>query len=197
MVKVVASLPEAPAVILAEPHSFGRATPEARPCQGCPVQVGTSGDLKVVQTAFAIGFPARLSYTLTAGVVSGLNRAIPSPGGTLTGGAIQVRRPTQRAPSRALLARRADGAGIMRRERGTAAAGTAGLRPTGRRRANHAPRAAGQRRPPDRPVDGHLHAEEAGARRPARPAGTRCTCQCWRCRVPSTAPWCPPQVIDK
>ena len=39
---------------------------------------------------FAIGNPGGLSHTLTTGVVSGLNRAIPSPGGTLTGGAIQV-----------------------------------------------------------------------------------------------------------
>ncbi|KAK9845220.1 hypothetical protein WJX81_000423 [Elliptochloris bilobata] len=55
-----------------------------------PVKVGTSGDLRVGQTVFAIGNPSGLSHTLTAGVVSGLNRAIPSPGGTLTGGAIQT-----------------------------------------------------------------------------------------------------------
>lgn len=53
-------------------------------------QVGTSGDLRVGQSVFAIGNPGGLSHTLTTGVVSGLNRAIPSPGGTLTGGAIQV-----------------------------------------------------------------------------------------------------------
>ena len=54
------------------------------------LQVGTSGDLRVGQSVFAIGNPGGLSHTLTTGVVSGLNRAIPSPGGTLTGGAIQV-----------------------------------------------------------------------------------------------------------
>ena len=55
------------------------------------MQVGTSDDLRVGQTVFAIGNPSGLPHTLTTGVVSGLNRAIPSPGGTLTGGAIQVR----------------------------------------------------------------------------------------------------------
>lgn len=54
------------------------------------LQVGTSSDLRVGQTVFAIGNPSGLSHTLTTGVVSGLNRAIPSPGGTLSGGAIQV-----------------------------------------------------------------------------------------------------------
>ena len=55
-----------------------------------PLQVGTSSDLRVGQTVFAIGNPSGLAHTLTTGVVSGLNRAIPSPGGTLSGGAIQV-----------------------------------------------------------------------------------------------------------
>ena len=39
---------------------------------------------------FALGNPRGLSRTLTSGVVSGLNRAIPSPANTLTYGAIQV-----------------------------------------------------------------------------------------------------------
>ena len=56
------------------------------------LQVGTSSDLRVGQTVFAIGNPSGLAHTLTTGVVSGLNRAIPSPGGTLSGGAIQVPR---------------------------------------------------------------------------------------------------------
>ena len=47
-------------------------------------------DLRVGQSVFAIGFPLGYSKTLTAGVVSGLNRGIPSPGGTITTGAIQV-----------------------------------------------------------------------------------------------------------
>lgn len=43
------------------------------------------------QSVFAIGNPRGYSRTMTAGVVSGLNRAIPSPVNTLTYGAIQVR----------------------------------------------------------------------------------------------------------
>ncbi|KAK9820683.1 hypothetical protein WJX74_005702 [Apatococcus lobatus] len=55
-----------------------------------PVQLGTSNDLKVGQSLYAIGFPYGLSRTLTAGVVSGLNRDIPNPAGTKTRGAIQT-----------------------------------------------------------------------------------------------------------
>jgi hypothetical protein len=39
---------------------------------------------------YAIGNPNGLSKTLTAGVVSGLNRTIPAPTGTRIYGAIQV-----------------------------------------------------------------------------------------------------------
>ena len=52
--------------------------------------MGTSKGLKVGQSVFALGNPRGLSRTLTSGVVSGLNRAIPSPANTLTYGAIQV-----------------------------------------------------------------------------------------------------------
>ena len=55
-----------------------------------PVQVGTSADLRTGQSVYAIGNPLGFSKTLTAGVVSGVNRAIPSPVGTKTYGAIQV-----------------------------------------------------------------------------------------------------------
>ena len=61
-----------------------------------PVQVGTSADLRTGQSVYAIGNPLGFSKTLTAGVVSGLNRAIPSPVGTKTYGAIQVRCSTSR-----------------------------------------------------------------------------------------------------
>lgn len=57
-----------------------------------PVQVGASAGLRTGQSVYAIGNPYGLSRTLTAGVVSGLNRAIPSPVGTKTYGAIQVMR---------------------------------------------------------------------------------------------------------
>ncbi len=47
--------------------------------------------LQVGQSVYAIGNPNGLSKTLTAGVVSGLNRTIPAPTGTRIYGAIQVR----------------------------------------------------------------------------------------------------------
>ena len=62
-----------------------------------PVRLGTSNDLKVGQSLYAIGFPYGLSRTLTAGVVSGLNREIPNPAGTKTRGAIQVLTPCSTA----------------------------------------------------------------------------------------------------
>lgn len=40
---------------------------------------------------FAIGNPFGLSKTLTAGVVSGLNRGIPTPGGAIATRAIQAK----------------------------------------------------------------------------------------------------------
>jgi 2-alkenal reductase len=46
--------------------------------------------LQVGQSVYAIGNPSGLSKTLTAGVVSGLNRTIPAPTGTRIYGAIQV-----------------------------------------------------------------------------------------------------------
>lgn len=55
-----------------------------------PVRVGTSADLRTGQSVYAIGNPLGYSKTLTAGVVSGVNRAIPSPVGTKTYGAIQA-----------------------------------------------------------------------------------------------------------
>ena len=65
----------------------------ARCCEdiSCQCRVGTSADLKVGQSVYAIGTPLGFSRTLTVGVVSGLNRAIPSPAGTITRGAIQAR----------------------------------------------------------------------------------------------------------
>ncbi|MDX8403343.1 MAG: trypsin-like peptidase domain-containing protein [Mariprofundaceae bacterium] len=41
-----------------------------------PVPVGSSGDLKVGQQAYAIGNPFGLDYTLTSGVISALDRTI-------------------------------------------------------------------------------------------------------------------------
>ncbi|NCA69597.1 MAG: trypsin-like serine protease [Sphingobacteriia bacterium] len=46
-----------------------------------PVPIGSSHDLKVGQKVFAIGNPFGLDYSLTAGVISALDRSIPSEDG--------------------------------------------------------------------------------------------------------------------
>ncbi|XP_031505237.1 protease Do-like 5, chloroplastic isoform X2 [Nymphaea colorata] len=55
-----------------------------------PALLGTSQDLLVGQSCFAIGNPYGYEHTLTAGVVSGLGREIPSPSGQPILGAIQT-----------------------------------------------------------------------------------------------------------
>ncbi|XP_049349476.1 protease Do-like 5, chloroplastic [Solanum verrucosum] len=55
-----------------------------------PVSVGTSRDLRVGQSCFAIGNPYGFENTLTTGVVSGLGREIPAPNGAAIKGAIQT-----------------------------------------------------------------------------------------------------------
>lgn len=55
-----------------------------------PATIGTSGDLRVGQSCFAIGNPYGYEHTLTTGVVSGLGREIPSPNGRAIRGAIQT-----------------------------------------------------------------------------------------------------------
>ncbi|KAL5577259.1 hypothetical protein UlMin_018958 [Ulmus minor] len=55
-----------------------------------PVVLGTSRDLHVGQSCFAIGNPYGYENTLTTGVVSGLGREIPSPNGRAIRGAIQT-----------------------------------------------------------------------------------------------------------
>ncbi len=47
-----------------------------------PVPIGTSHDLKVGQKVFAIGNPFGLDWTLTTGIVSALDRSLPSESGT-------------------------------------------------------------------------------------------------------------------
>ncbi|HEY1191118.1 MAG TPA: trypsin-like peptidase domain-containing protein [Gemmata sp.] len=55
-----------------------------------PIQVGTSGDLKVGQKVYAIGNPFGLSLTMTKGIISSLNRIIESPSGVKIPKAIQT-----------------------------------------------------------------------------------------------------------
>ncbi len=46
-----------------------------------PLPIGTSGDLRVGQTTFAIGNPFGLDWTLTTGIVSSLDRSLPAEDG--------------------------------------------------------------------------------------------------------------------
>ncbi len=55
-----------------------------------PIPIGTSGDLKVGQAVFAIGNPFGLSRTLTTGVISALNRSLPTSSDREVRGAIQT-----------------------------------------------------------------------------------------------------------
>ncbi|KAI6705906.1 hypothetical protein NL676_008868 [Syzygium grande] len=55
-----------------------------------PAVLGTSHDLRVGQSCFAIGNPYGYENTLTTGVVSGLGREIPSPIGSSIRGAVQT-----------------------------------------------------------------------------------------------------------
>ncbi|EEF42628.1 Protease degS precursor, putative [Ricinus communis] len=55
-----------------------------------PAVLGTSRDLLVGQSCFAIGNPYGYENTLTTGVISGLGREIPSPTGRAIRGAIQT-----------------------------------------------------------------------------------------------------------
>ena len=65
---------------------------EAGPLSGGvpPLPVGTSGDLRVGQKVFAIGNPFGLDFTLTTGVVSALERELPTGRGLAIRGLIQT-----------------------------------------------------------------------------------------------------------
>jgi S1-C subfamily serine protease len=54
------------------------------------VPIGTSSDLKVGQKVFAIGNPFGLDYTLTSGVISALDRSLPSKGNSTIDHLIQT-----------------------------------------------------------------------------------------------------------
>lgn len=55
-----------------------------------PISIGTSADLKVGQMVFAIGNPFGLSRTLTTGIISALNRRLPTATGREIVGVIQT-----------------------------------------------------------------------------------------------------------
>ena len=55
-----------------------------------PVPIGTSGDLKVGQKVFAIGNPFGLDWTMTAGIVSALDRSLPTERGAVIEHLIQT-----------------------------------------------------------------------------------------------------------
>jgi 2-alkenal reductase len=57
------------------------------------IAVGTSSDLQVGQSAFAIGTPYGLEQTLTSGIVSALHRKIPTAEGHEIAGGIQTDAP--------------------------------------------------------------------------------------------------------
>jgi S1-C subfamily serine protease len=55
-----------------------------------PIPLGSSGDLKVGQAAFAIGNPFGLDQSLTSGIISALKRRLPAPGGREVSNVIQT-----------------------------------------------------------------------------------------------------------
>ncbi|GKS69195.1 DegP2 peptidase. Serine peptidase. MEROPS family S01B [Nitrosomonas sp. PY1] len=58
--------------------------------QHTPVPIGSSNDLKVGQKVFAIGNPFGLDWTLTTGIVSALDRSLPSGDGRSIDNLIQT-----------------------------------------------------------------------------------------------------------
>ena len=55
-----------------------------------PVPLGSSSDLKVGQKVFAIGNPFGLDWTLTTGIISALDRSLPSSDGRIIDNLIQT-----------------------------------------------------------------------------------------------------------
>jgi len=60
------------------------------PADMFPIPVGSSNDLQVGQAVFAIGNPFGLSRTLTTGVISALDRRLPTAAGREVAGVIQT-----------------------------------------------------------------------------------------------------------
>jgi 2-alkenal reductase len=71
-------------------HDLAVVRLRSRPPYIQPIPVGTSGDLQVGQAVFAIGNPFGLSRTLTTGVISALDRRLPTAVGREVVGFIQT-----------------------------------------------------------------------------------------------------------
>jgi 2-alkenal reductase len=63
---------------------------KTRLAQPAPIAIGSSADLEVGQSAFAIGSPFGLDQSLTAGVISSLNRQLPTGEGRSISNIIQT-----------------------------------------------------------------------------------------------------------
>ena len=74
----LASGQQARAEIVGSAPNFDLAVIRAKELRAAPLAIGTSGDLKVGQLAFAIGSPFGLDQSLTSGVISALNRQLPT-----------------------------------------------------------------------------------------------------------------------
>ena len=71
-------------------HDLAVVRLRSKPASIRPIPVGTSRDLRVGQAVFAIGNPFGLSRTLTTGVISALDRRLPTAEGREVVGVIQT-----------------------------------------------------------------------------------------------------------
>jgi 2-alkenal reductase len=71
-------------------HDLAVVRLRSKPSDILPIPVGTSSDLAVGQSVFAIGNPFGLARTLTTGVISALDRRLPTTGGREVMGVIQT-----------------------------------------------------------------------------------------------------------
>jgi S1-C subfamily serine protease len=69
------------AEIVGSAPNFDLAVIRAKELRAAPLSIGSSGALKVGQLAFAIGSPFGLDQSLTSGVISALNRQLPTSKG--------------------------------------------------------------------------------------------------------------------
>lgn len=70
-------------------HDIAVLTADSPPQVLVPAVLASSRGVRIGDEAYAVGHPLGLTESLSAGVVSGLDRAIPVPGGSTLGGLIQ------------------------------------------------------------------------------------------------------------